>query len=183
MDQGIKSRPRYSPLRLDPAGTRHLLVTDHATPPASAWEGGVIPPGMEVWCVAHRSDATGHHFRSITQLQAMLLARLKRETMGLRLYAAGSEIFIWDIAALARNAGLGSAEFHLTLAGSAKRRVYCPHCKSMTSGVSRSVVSCSGCGAALFVRDHFSRLHAAYTGVRVDAEVPGVIPPAEELYP
>ena len=86
-------------------------------------------------------------------------------------------------AALARNAGLGSAEFHLTLAGSAKRRVYCPHCKSMTSGVSRSVVSCSGCGAALFVRDHFSRLHAAYTGVRVDAEVPGVIPPAEELYP
>lgn len=49
-------------------------------------------------------------------------------------------------------------------------------------GVTTSIVTCTGCGAPLFVRDHFSRRLAAFMGVQVDAEVPGEVPEAEELY-
>jgi hypothetical protein len=33
------------------------------------------------------------------------------------------------------------------------------------------------------VRDHYSRRIGAFQGVNVDAEVPGNVPPTQELYP
>ena len=39
-----------------------------------------------------------------------------------------------------------------------------------------NVTPCPGCGAQLFVRDHFSRRLAAFMGVKVDAEAPGEFP-------
>jgi hypothetical protein len=49
--------------------------------------------------------------------------------------------------------------------------------------VRTNIHPCPGCGRRLFVRDHFSRHLAAYMGIQVDAETPGVIPPVEETYP
>jgi hypothetical protein len=90
---------------------------------------------------------------------------------------------LWDVNNVARAAGLGNGEIFLSHAGSLKRRVYCTHCKTMNEDVTKNIVKCRGCGANLFVRDHFSRRLAAFMGVAVDAEVPGEIPQAEVIYP
>jgi hypothetical protein len=102
--------------------------------------------------------------------------------MGLRLYAVGTESFLWDVFNVGQAAGMGRREIHLTHAGSARRRVICVHCGTTMEGVTTSIIPCAGCRAALFVRDHFSRRMAGFQGVQVDAEVPGDIPAAEELY-
>ena len=46
-----------------------------------------------------------------------------------------------------------------------------------------NVVACAGCGRHLLVRDHFSRRHGAFMGVMVDAELPGVRPAVQEVFP
>jgi hypothetical protein len=51
----------------------------------------------------------------------------------------------------------------------------------MIEGARMTIITCPGCGASLFVRDHFSRRLAAFMGVKVDAEVPGDIPVPELL--
>ncbi len=114
---------------------------------------------------------------------ANLRHRLRRAPVGLRLYAIGTEAFLWDVHNLSREAGLGQGEIFLTHAGSLRRRVYCTHCKTMNEDVTTSVVACVGCGAALFVRDHFSRRLAAFMGVAVNAENPVELPETEVLYP
>jgi hypothetical protein len=57
------------------------------------------------------------------------------------------------------------------------------HCRTLNDGVTGNVFACAGCGASLFVRDHFSARLAAFMGVQVDAEAPGEVPPIEPLYP
>jgi hypothetical protein len=190
-DQGIKSRPIYGPVGLDAAGRRHLLVTDAASVSGDPLRDdlGAFP---EVWTVARdgRSpssafmtrEASSHVFRSTALLFDALRARLARETMGFRLYAVGSETFLGDVAALGASAGLGRSEMTLGHSGSLARRIYCVHCRTITEGVTTNVFTCSGCGASLFVRDHFSARLAAFMGVQVDAEAPGELPPIETLY-
>ena len=192
VDQGIKSRPIYEPVGLDARGVRHLLVCDAPEVPAAGLkpERGAFP---EVWTVTHDSRTAPsafmggtvqyHSFRSVSRLFAALKHRLGRETMGFRLYAVGSETFLADVFALGQEAGLGKQEIALGHAGSLKRRVYCVHCQATTEGVTTNLVDCSGCGATLFVRDHYSARLAAFMGVQADAEAPGELPPAETLYP
>jgi hypothetical protein len=59
--------------------------------------------------------------------------------------------------------------------------VRCVHCQTLLDDVTMSLVDCTGCGATLFVRDHFSARLAAFMGVKVDAELPGELPDAEAL--
>ncbi|MFG1207751.1 dimethylamine monooxygenase subunit DmmA family protein [Xanthobacter flavus] len=192
-DQGIKSRPTYAPLAPDPSGRHHLLVVEAAEVPAEALAEGISPSAFEVWTVARRSavpsvpameEAPGSvaTFRSVTHLFSALEERLARETMGLRLYAAGAEPFLWDVWGRAQKAGLSRQETAFAEAGPKARRVYCVHCRTMSEGITTSIFTCPGCGASLFVRDHFSRRLAAFMAVQVDAEVPGEVPEAEELY-
>ncbi len=101
----------------------------------------------------------------------------------MRLYAVGTESFIWDAANVARRAGMTEDEVFVAQAGSLRRRVYCTHCKAMIENVTTNLAPCPGCGAVLFVRDHFSRRLAAFMGIQADAEEPGVLPPLETLYP
>ena len=186
----IKSRPVYGKLRLDPAGRSHLIVTDLAHLPDEVIDSDLAVSDIEIWTVqviapGIQAAASGETraFRAVADLLSNLSHRLSRDTVGLRLYAAGTEAFLWDVNNLGRAAGLGDGEIFLAQAGSLRRRVYCTHCKSMIEGVTTSIVKCWACGANLFVRDHFSRRLAAFMGVAVDAEVPGEIPPAEVLYP
>jgi dimethylamine monooxygenase subunit C len=192
-DQGIKSRPVYQPVGLDASGARHLLVVDGPSPPPEGLrsELGAFP---EVWTVArdgrqppsrYMAAAPGgaHVFRSLAFLFDALKRRLAKETMGFRLYAIGSETFLADVASLGVAAGLSRSEMALGHVGSLSRRIYCVHCQALTEGVTANVVTCSGCGASLFVRDHFSVRLAAFMGVQIDAEEPGLLPPIETLYP
>ena len=180
-----KSRPVYAPFKLDPSGVTHLIVTSLAVPPP---ELGDDLNEMEIWTVDHAgpgipAQAAGHlrPFRSDTELLAQLEYRLGRAAIGLRLYAIGSEAFIWDAANIATAAGLGRGEVFLHQAGPKLRRVYCTHCRTMIEDVAMNLVPCPVCEASLSVRDHFSRRLAAFMGVKVDAEVPGEIPAPEEF--
>jgi predicted RNA-binding Zn-ribbon protein involved in translation (DUF1610 family) len=172
-----KSRPVYAPFHIDPAARFHLIVTDRPEPPPS---DDLPRENFDIWVV--RTAAPGvpapvegpmRAFRAVAELLTHLKHRLAREMVGLRLYAVGAEAFLWDVHNLARAAGLASEEIRLHQAGPRLRRVYCTHCKTMIENAAVNVISCPGCGASLFVRDHFSRRLAAFMGVKIDAEVPG----------
>jgi predicted RNA-binding Zn-ribbon protein involved in translation (DUF1610 family) len=180
MQQGIKSRPIYHKLRLDPSGSRHLALSDHDPFPFAAFEAPL--QDVELWLISFSPAGSSIIFPDAPSLLANLEARLHRETAGFRLYAVGTESFIWDAANIARHAGMMEDEVFLAHAGSLRRRVYCTHCKAMIENVTTNLVPCSGCGAMLFVRDHFSRRLAAFMGIQVDAEEPGVLPPLQTLY-
>jgi dimethylamine monooxygenase subunit C len=190
IDQGIKSRPVYDRLRIDHSGLRHLFVADKPSFPVEALAFEV--QDLEVWTVAPpasegvspiSADERRRSFRSVQGLLQRLTHRLKDERMGFRLYAAGKESFLWDVYGTAQQAGLGKQEVFLAHHGSMKRRVMCVHCRTFNEGVTSTIAQCEGCGAQLFVRDHFSRRLSAYMGVKVDAELPGDVPPAEQAYP
>lgn len=188
-DQGIKSRPTYQPLRLDRTGLRHLLVAAGASHHVDALSEET--DDLEVWMVA-TPDKEGRmeifdreawrSFRSVTQLLDTLHHRLAGERMGLRLYASGPEDFLWHVHNAARDAGMDKHEVFLCQTGSWARRIHCVHCRTFNGGVTTTIVRCAGCGANLFVRDHFSRRLSAFMGVKIDAEVPGDVPPAEQAY-
>ena len=161
------------------------------TIPADTFQAGASPDDFdERWSIRRDSTAIphpdpevrDHTFRSTEHLLIALRRRLAHERMGLRLYAVGSEPFIWSIYGAGEQAGLGRSEMHLFAVGSTARRVFCNHCRTITVGVTTNVVACSGCGANLFVRDHFSRRLNAYAGVQVDAEMPGEVPDVKEVY-
>jgi predicted RNA-binding Zn-ribbon protein involved in translation (DUF1610 family) len=184
-----KSRPVYEKLRIDPAGRAHLIVTDLAAVPEDVFGGDLAFSNIETWVVqviapgiqAPETNAV-RAFRAVADLFAHLAHRLAREPVGFRLYAAGTEAFLWDTMNIARQTGMGKGEVFLSHAGSLRRRVYCTHCKTMIEDVTTSIVPCPACGANLFVRDHFSRRLAAFMGVKVDAEVPGEVPEAELIF-
>jgi hypothetical protein len=191
IDQGIKSRPSYEPLAIDPAGRVHLLVVDSPDAPPEAFAVGTDAGRYdEVWTIEGHSSAIPspvegtrvHGFRATRHLLIALRRRLAQEKMGFRVHVIGTEPFLWEIAGAAEEAGLGREEYALFTVGSQARRLFCVHCRTITDGVTTNVAECSGCGAHLFVRDHFSRRLNAFMGVQVDAEVPGERPPVEELY-
>lgn len=189
IDQSIKSRPVYDRLEIDQPGLRHLLVTDIPTFPFQSLAAEA--PGLEVWSAALidsagvswiPSDERQRSFRSVQSLIDRLTYRLRGERMGFRLYASGVESFLWDVYRTAQQAGLGKQEVFLAHHGSMKRRVHCVHCRTFNDGVTTTIARCAGCGAHLFVRDHFSRRLSAYMGVKVDAELPGHVPTAQQAY-
>jgi hypothetical protein len=181
MDQDIKSRPVYAKLQLDPAGLQHLIVTNGAQLGADIFAG---PFDLALtWCVNGAVSERSRCFHTAADLLAALPVFLRDAGPGLRIHAAGTEAFIWDVAFIAAQAGMGDGEVFLCHAGSLCRRVYCVHCKAVHEDVQHSLVTCSQCQAVLFVRDHFSRRLRAFMGVKADVETPGELPPLELLYP
>lgn len=187
----IKSRPRYEPFAADSTGRRHLLVSQTNSFPSAAFVPGVTCATFdERWVIDGHSRAipnpdtavADHAFRSEQHLLIALRHRVAAEHMGFRLYATGTEPFLWAVRNIAQDFGLTLDEIRLYAHGSKARRVFCNHCRTITARVTTNIVTCSGCGASLFVRDHFSRRLNAFAGVQVDAEVPGDRPPLAELY-
>lgn len=173
----MSSRLAQAPLRIDQPGRTHLLVCDHLPAPVPEDADRVA---LETWGVSADADeATA--YPSAPLLLAALGQRLARERIGLRLYAAGGEGFLSDVALLADSAGLGPGELFLQRVGPWLRRVQCVHCRAVTEDVATTLVRCSGCGAMLLVRDHFSRRLGAFMGVQIDAETRGEHPDPEAL--
>lgn len=173
----MTSRLPHEPLRIDPLGRVHLLVSDPAAAPLPQDAATVV---LERWTLSgDGSDST--QYATMPLLLTALGQRLARERIGLRLYAIGGEAFLSDVAALADAAGLGAGELFLQRLGPRLRRVRCVHCRAVTDDVATTLVRCGGCGAMLLVRDHFSRRLGAFMGVQIDAEAPGEHPDPEEL--
>jgi predicted RNA-binding Zn-ribbon protein involved in translation (DUF1610 family) len=193
---GIKSRPVYTGLIIDPYAKRQIF--------ALAGEGALallekselkdaaflaraeilyVPEGVG-HAAALKSSGAGNYWQAptIPTLLTRLGVILATAHMGTRLYVAGTEGFIGQAMKVGTDAGINFQSIRTEHRGSAARRISCVHCKGITENVTTNPVTCSHCGLTLLVRDHYSRRLSAFQGVCIDAEVPGVVPPTEELF-
>jgi hypothetical protein len=207
---GIKSKPVYAPLRADFSGRAHLMLGRDAglqpllrvlaelrtedpgalnrtrvlfTPGAAPHAQPDAPPSAPADAAFH--DAGVADVRMYDDAQALLAHTrqlLETASMGLRLYVAGPENFIGLAIQLALEFNLNQDEIRAEECGTRARRVRCVHCRETTEDVHTNIVRCVGCSRWLLVRDHYSRRLAAYMGVMVDAEAPGVLPPIQEAF-
>lgn len=190
--EGIKSRPVYAPLTPRP-GCLHLVVANDEGALAVADLAAAAPDGfltrMRIIYVPGGSASADHGARlgslgaaSFTQVTSDSVAMaafgeaLAEARMGTQVYAAGTENLIGQVVEEALAAGLELGAIGAEHRGSLERRVQCVHCKAITEHVTSQPVTCSGCGLALLVRDHFSRRIGAFQGVCIDAEEPGTAP-------
>jgi hypothetical protein len=200
----IKSKPVYEPLRADVGGRYHLMLASgpggeallrvlgeirDAAPQALQNTRALLVPGADA--AAHSNTATRINEVGVTDVRlfddvASLLTTfrtvLDESLMGTRLYVAGPESFIGLAMKLALEFDMNKDEIRAEELGTSARRVYCVHCRTTTEDVKTNIVNCAGCQRWLLVRDHYSRRHAAYMGVMVDAEAPGELPPIREVY-
>lgn len=192
----IESRPTYG--TLEPRnGKYHLMIADV--------EGAEAL--IDLADRAHALVADAHIFylpgetgeTYIEKLKALMPAqlyigssyaaavpRLRRVLqdahMGLQVYLAGTEGLMGQAMNEAVEAGIPHSAIQTEHRGSVARRMQCVHCKGITENVMTDPFTCAHCGLHLFVRDHYSRRYAAFQGVCVDAEEPGNVPSAVELY-
>lgn len=197
---GIKSRPVYQGLIIDPYARRHLFALQGegalALLEKPELKDAEFRARTEILYVAATGDHQGGDHAdalrnsganywqapSIATLLTRLGVTLSTAHMGLRLYTAGTEGFIGQVMQVGIDAGINFQSIRTEHRGSLARRVSCVHCKGITENVTTSPMVCSHCGLTLLVRDHYSRRIGAFQGVCVNAEVPAEIPPVEELY-
>jgi dimethylamine monooxygenase subunit C len=194
----IKSRPVYGVLTPQP-GSTHILAADNEGALAIVDLAEISPPTFfghaQIMFVCSSALASNYGARlralgasafyegpSITAALPRLTQVLSTARMGTRLYLAGTEGLIGQSMRVAIEAGIDPASIVTEHRGSLNRRVQCVHCKGITENVTHQPAVCSHCGLTLFVRDHYSRRIAAFQGVCIDAEEPGMIPPAEEIF-
>ncbi|OYX22253.1 MAG: hypothetical protein B7Z04_00250 [Rhodobacterales bacterium 32-66-9] len=189
----IKSRPVYARLEPRPASL-HLIVADGEGAEAVVEMLAKANDRSEILAAAHviyvpgptgvdlaaRLEGLGaaQFFRAPT-IPALLprLARVLQDArMGTQFYLAGSEGLIGQAEREIMNTGFPFAAIQKEQRGSTLRRVQCVHCKGITENVATDPFKCSHCGLNLFVRDHYSRRMAAFQGVNIDAENPGLVP-------
>lgn len=199
-EPSIRSRPVYGELEPRP-GSAHLIVADgegadavvDLFAKAGAEEGAMLAkahiiyaPGPNGTDLADRLEALGaeQFFRSPTFASALPRIRkvLADAHMGLQVYLTGTEGLMGQVQAEAMAAGIPHSAVQTEHRGSTVRRVQCVHCKGITENVRTDPFVCSHCGLSLFVRDHYSRRLAAFQGVNIDAEDPGLVPPAVERF-
>jgi hypothetical protein len=189
----IRSRPVYAPLEPRP-GMVHVIVADDEGALAVEEMLAKANDRSEILAAAHvmycpgptgtdlsaRLEALGaaQFFRAPTV--PALLPRLQRVVtdahMGTQFYLAGTEGLIGQAEREIMATGFPHASIQKEQRGSTLRRVQCVHCKGITENVATDPFKCSHCGLNLFVRDHYSRRIAAFQGVNIDAEDPGLVP-------
>ena len=197
--EGIKSRPVYKGLIIQPKARKHIFALEGEGALALIEQQAALDEtGLarsEVLYVARGSQGKRHDdmlrrlgadmFFAAPTI-ATLLFRLKGSLatahMGTRLYISGTEGFIGQAMLVALEYGMDHASVITEHRGSLARRVQCVHCKGITDDVTTSPFACSHCGLPLLVRDHYSRRLAAFQGVNIDAEEPGSAPDPEELF-
>jgi dimethylamine monooxygenase subunit C len=191
----IKSRPVYG--ELEPkAGARYLVVADGEGADAviallEKFGDGksevlrnlhiIYTPGPNGTDKTAELDKLGAvQFYSAPSIPT-LLPRLQRVLadahMGTQFYLTGTEGLMGQAEREIMNTGFPYSDIQKEHRGSTLRRVQCVHCKGITENVATDPFKCSHCGLSLFVRDHYSRRIAAFQGVNIDAEDPGLVPP------
>lgn len=189
----IRSRPVYAPLQPRP-GARHLIVADGEGALAVADlldkandRSGILAAAHVMYCPGpDKADMSlglqglgaAQFFRAptIPALMPRLQRVLADAHMGTQFYLAGSEGLIGQAERAIMATGFPMGAIQKEHRGSTLRRVQCVHCKGITENVATDPFVCSHCGLNLFVRDHYSRRIAAFQGVNIDAEDPGLVP-------
>ncbi len=190
---GIKSRPIYPGLSPDPNARCNLIVCDVAGAEAVAellaradgefarrtniilaTEGA---REAEIQTLLQRlHPASTEVVADLSAAIVRLKAILASASMGLRLYAAGTEPLIGSVVQAGGEHFVDPLSIRTEHRGSLKRRVQCVHCKGFTEDVTTNPVTCARCGLLLLVRDHYSRRLAAFQGVCINAEAPNERP-------
>lgn len=200
MERGywIRSKPIYTSLVWHEKATSHLVIAQGSGGMAVLKIFQQMHPKQPISVIYSRQSASGIDYTDTlekvvseglqlceTEPQALAELRsvLPAARMGMRLYVAGSEHFIWSVAEIVKEYGVEDADVIKELTDTLARSVYCVHCKAITHNIRTNIGQCSGCSRMLFVRDHFSRRFGAYMGLMVDAESPGQLPEIEEIYP
>lgn len=191
--KSIKSRPVYAPLE-PRAGRLHLIVADDLGGAAVLDMLAKAKDPAEMLAAAHVMYCPGPTGTDLSdQLAGLrpaqffkaptipaLMPRLQRVLvdahMGLQVYLAGTEGLIGQAERAVMATGFPHGGVQREQRGSTLRRVQCVHCKGITENVAIDPFVCSHCGLNLFVRDHYSRRIAAFQGVNIDAEEPGLVP-------
>ena len=189
----IKSRPVYAPLAARP-GAFHLIVADGEGADAVSDMLARAPDAGNLLAAAHIIYCPGPNGTDLSaKLESLgapqffraptipaLLPRLTRVLsaahMGSQFYLAGTEGLIGQAEREIMATGFPYNAIQKEHRGSTLRRVQCVHCKGITENVALDPFKCSHCGLNLFVRDHYSRRIAAFQGVNIDAEDPGLVP-------
>jgi dimethylamine monooxygenase subunit C len=193
----IKSRPVYGVLE-PRAGARHLVVADGEGADAVieflAKLGNGKADMLRNLHIIYTAGPNGtDKSEALARLGAAqfyaapsiptLLPRLQRVLadahMGTQFYLAGTEGLMGQAEREIMNTGFPFSDIQKEHRGSTVRRVQCVHCKGITENVRTDPFKCSHCGLNLFVRDHYSRRLAAFQGVNIDAEDPGLVPEAQ----
>lgn len=196
----LRSRPVYGELQ-PRVGLAHLMVADGEGGQAlvdligrAGTEAGamlakahiIYMPGANGCDMTDAIRALGAgQFRSCPSYgaaQSRLRKVLADAHMGLQVYLAGTEGLIGQAMLEVTQAGLTRDAVQTEHRGSLARRVQCVHCKGVTENVHTDPFKCSHCGLNLFVRDHYSHRLAAFQGVCIDAEDPGLVPAAVERF-
>jgi hypothetical protein len=195
----IKSRPLYATLEPRP-GKAHIAIADGEGADAlgelldkAPDRAGMLaamhilytpgPNGTDLWAKVQGFGAA-QSYRAPT-IPAMLprLSKVVAEAhMGTQFYVTGTEGLMGQAEREIMMTGLPFAAVQKEHRGSTLRRVQCVHCKGITENVALDPFVCSHCGLNLFVRDHYSRRIAAFQGVNIDAEDPGLVPAAVERF-
>ncbi len=189
----LRSRPVYAPLQPRP-GRLHLIVADGEGADAitdmlakSTDAGNLLAAAHIMYCpgpngtdlsdmLAARGARQFFRAPTIPALLPRLIRVLSDAHMGTQFYLAGTEGLIGQAEREIMATGFPFAAIQKEHRGSTVRRVQCVHCKGITENVATDPFRCSHCGLNLFVRDHYSRRIAAFQGVNIDAEDPGLVP-------
>jgi hypothetical protein len=172
-------RPAADRVSVSGGGTAADGTAADCAPPAD----GASPAPLPSLCVfAEFPLRELRSFSEVPALLAELRSSLEGALMGTRLYVAGPESFIGLAMQIALEFNLNKDEVRAEQVGTLARRVYCVHCRATTENVRTNIVRCLECDRWLLVRDHYSRRLAAYMGLMVDAEVPGELPPIQEVF-
>ncbi|MCX7286413.1 MAG: dimethylamine monooxygenase subunit DmmA family protein [Rhodobacterales bacterium] len=189
----IRSRPVYAALEPRP-GSQHLIVADGEGAEAViemlakandrsgllATAHVMYTPGPNGSDMSAALEALGaarfHRAPTIPAMLPRLQLVVAAAHMGTQFYLAGTEGLIGQAQREIMATGFPFAAIQKEQRGSTVRRVQCVHCKGITENVATDPFRCSHCGLNLFVRDHYSRRIAAFQGVNIDAEDPGLVP-------
>lgn len=192
----MKSRPVYGELEVR-TGAKHLVVADGEGADAvtellekfGADKDEVLgnlhiiyTPGPNGTDKSDQLEKLGaaqfYRAPSIPTLLPRLQRVLVDAHMGTQFYLTGTEGLMGQAEREIMNTGFPFKDIQKEHRGSTVRRVQCVHCKGITENVATDPFKCSHCGLSLFVRDHYSRRIAAFQGVNIDAEDPGLVPEA-----
>lgn len=190
----ILSRPVYGTLEARP-GKAHLMIADAEGAEAIL---GLAKANPDLMAKTHiifipRGTDFGDALGALNPAQyyegpsyGAAVSRIRRVLqdahMGTQVYLTGTEGLMGQAQNECMQAGIPHNAIQTEHRGSVARRMQCVHCKGITEDVMTDPFVCSHCGLNLFVRDHYSRRLAAYQGVCIDAEDPGNVPQAKELY-
>ncbi len=194
--KSIISRPTYGTLEPRP-GKSHLMIADaegaEALLDLAVADSSLMAKSHILYFPKDTGTAYVEKLEALGAAQFYVgpsyeasVSRLRRVLsdahMGLQVYLSGTESLIGQAMQEAVSAGILHTAIQTEHRGSVARRMQCVHCKGITEDVVVDPFVCSHCGLNLFVRDHYSRRHAAFQGVCVDAEDPGNVPEPTEIY-